>query len=298
MQHSESGGYYEKLEILLDGNATAVIRDEILTGSDDFLAILCLAPPIEKNAQGRFVRWKIGSDQSSSLNFEEMGLVSLDMWDDPTVQTESVLFALQEDIKIWQNADPSKLPYEIIPIAASREYLLDSDETKEPFTCMGVNAWVYDDGSGEQFLYLSCEPFWPIWFAGHSRIGRLRQVVEYEIFNQYGIKVRSGECEVSEVYIGTPYNPTNAPYSIGFEEELIDEEVYIQTLAPGEYTVRLRVRVDQVDYTVVYKNGKGYRQDMHDFYWEEGEMSFETDFDRYVYARLNGGEDDYTFYIS
>lgn len=298
MVHGEGDATYERLEILLDRNISNQLKTWT-AGSDDFLAILCLAPPIVKNANGRFSRWQIGSNQSNSLEFNSMGLVSLDMWGDSTVQTESVLFTVNGDWDAWQSPDPSKLPEEFVLIASSLEYLTVPDYPYwEPFTCT-VWADFYDDGEGEQCIILDVGAFSPIWFKGISKIGKLAQYVEYTILDEYTNRpVVSGEVLVSKVNIGTPNNPTNSPYNIGFEEELTGEEIYINTLPSGNYKLQLKVRVEQDGHTIRYIDGKAYRQVMHDFYWEGGEPSLETDGVGMVYAQLNGDTEEYYHYFS
>ena len=292
MLHSEGGTNYEKLEIILDRDISNQLKTWT-TDSDDFLAILCLAPPIVKNANGRFSRWQIGSNQSNSLEFNSMGLVSLDMWEDTKVQEESVLIMPHGYWDEWGASDPSKLPEEVIAIAPTSEKLSNPNAVYKPFECRVTYGGFFVAMDGQQGFSIDVDPFSDIWFDGKSKIGKLSQYLQCEIWDSSNRLVKRYYELVSTVDIGTPYNPTQAPYSIGFEKELAGGEIFIDTLPKGQYTLRVSVYVEQVGYTVRYVNGKGYRQVMYDFYWEDDEKIFEGSDEGMVYAVLNGENHTY-----
>lgn len=257
MVHGEGDATYERLEILLDRNISNQLKTWT-TDSDDFLAILCLAPPIVKNASGRFSRWQIGSNQSNSLEFNSMGLVSLDMWDDPTVQTESVLFTVHG---YWDMFSASSIYEEAIGVAANEYYLENDDEEYyESFTVQNLYGYV-----NVRTLYLESTPFPSIWFPKHSKIRKLRPGISYQIFNSNGVLVYDGEVLGEEV-ISSGGNGLN-PYNISFDQG-VSAEVYLPTsLSSGTYRLRLRAIAVQTEFPLRYVNGNGYKQIMTPVDW-------------------------------
>lgn len=257
MLHGEGDATHERLEIVLDRNISNQLKTWT-TDSDDFLAILCLAPPIVKNTDGRFSRWQIGSDQSNSLEFNSMGLVSLDMWDDATVQEESVMFTVHG---YWDLFSASGIVDEVVGVAADKRYLEeDGEQYDQPFTVQNLYGNV-----NVRTLYLGSTPFCTIWFEAKSRIRKLRQGISYQLFNNSGVSVYSGEVFGDEV-VSSGGNGLE-PYSIGFDRDVEAEIQLPASLSSGTYRLRLRAIVEQTEYPLRYVDGRGYRQTMTPVDW-------------------------------
>lgn len=274
MLHSEGGTNYEKLEIILDRDISNQLKTWT-TDSDDFLAILCLAPPIVKNANGRFSRWQIGSNQSNNLEFNRMGLVSLDMWEDTKVQEESVLFTVHG---YWDMFAASAIYDEVIGVAANKYYLENEDEDfDDSFTVQMLNGYV-----NVRTLYLDSTPFSNIWFETHSKIRKLRPGISYQLFNSSGVLVYSGEVYGEEVV--SSGGDGMHPYSIDFGNTDVRAEVNLpSTISSGTYRLRLRAFAEQTEFPYRYVNGKAYRQIMEHVDWTtdwqaEGEGRVQTSY--------------------
>lgn len=267
MTHSDN--LTETLTIFLDRDISNELRTWT-TDSDDFLAILCLAPPIIRNSEGRFARWQIGSDQSNSLEFNSMGLVSLDMWEDSAVQTESVLFS--NAIDDYQM--PSVMQTDVIGVASTAEYLDNPDAVGMPFTNRVSFAGYYDDG-GDAWVTVDCGAFDSIYFPENSIIGNLEHGFEFYISDSSG-KWIYGDSQTVETVENPNPNPYGHKYSIQFNDEF-HEDVWVPQLAPGTYTIRLWAYVKQTGEAINWNFDPPRRQEMAKFEWQEGEKVFDDE---------------------
>lgn len=265
-----AGSHSERLSIMLD-NA----RSQLMKGSENdldcWLAVLCLAPKIETNDEGQYMRVRDNFYSSSSLDFSEMRLISLDMWDDGSISTDSVLFSMLENMKDYTT--PADLKIVEIGVTPDPRYFTTPSIGWKPFVC-DANGWVYRSNGAWQ-LVLSCDPFPTIYFPAGAIINDLAQYLEYEIRNTSGMLMHSGEILVSEVHRAA-YNPTNTQYSISFDD--VNAEGYEvplpSTLPSGKYKLRLRCRAQQTKVDINYNPEPPQRQLM-------GQLSYEYEDDEY-----------------
>lgn len=257
MTHSDN--MTETLTIFLDRDISNELRTWT-TDSDDFLAILCLAPPIVRDTAGRFARWQIGSDQSNSLEFNGMGLVSLDMWEDSAVQTDSVLLTLNG---YWDSFVTPATVDEAIGVSADPEYLTEGNVDEDDYT--GFSVQMLTGNINVRTLTLDSDPFCTIWFVPKSKIRKVRQGIDYMLYDSAGRLVADGEVYGDEV-VSSGGNGTQK-YAIGFEQG-ISAEVTLPELSSGTYRLRLRAFVEQTEYPVRYvTGGAAYRQIMTAVDW-------------------------------
>lgn len=257
------GETFERLTITLDRS-----RSDEMTGSEDdlnmWLAVLCLAPPIVTDENGKYVKVQDDVWASTSRNFSEMRLVSLDMWDDGSIKTDSVLFSRLEDMDPYTR--PSVLPTKDIGVSASRAYLTHPESGHVPFQC-SMNGYVYR-GDGGLRLALNCSPFSTVWFPAGSIIKDLRQYLYWDLYNSSGNLVAGNESVfISEVH-GSFYNPERAEYSLGFENGLEDYDTQLPSLPAGKYKLRLQCVVTQVKDDIDYVPEPPVRQVMGELWWE------------------------------
>lgn len=258
------------LQIELDSSRSQEIKDLMTSDSTHWIAIFCLAPPMETDSSGRFVRWKIGNSQSSSLVFDEMRLISLDMWEDSAVQTESVLFS--KDIDDYQM--PAVMQTDTIGVASTAEYLDNPDAAGMPFTNRVSFAGYYDDG-GDAWVTVDCGAFDSIYFPENSIIGNLEHGFEFYISDSSGKWVYGGSRTVETIENPNP-NPYGHKYSIQFNDEF-HEDVWVPQLAPGTYTIRLWAYVRQTGEAINWNFDPPHRQEMAKFEWQEGEKVFDDE---------------------
>lgn len=263
------GNTFERLTITLDRS-----RSNEMTGSEDdlnmWLAVLCLAPPIVTDENGKYVKVQDDVWASTSRNFSEMRLVSLDMWDDGSIKTDSVLFSRLEDMDSYTT--PTNIPIKAIGAGASSGYLTTPGATYVPFECT-MGGFVYRSGSGYR-LALSCDPFPSVYLPGNSVISSLKHELYYHIYNSSGQLVFSGKTLVSEVW-STIYNPTHRIYSIGFDEGLEEFDTALPSLPAGKYKLRLQSAATQLEDDINYNTDPPERQIM-------GELSWEYEEDEYI----------------
>lgn len=263
------GSTYERLQILLDRDRTSEI-----TGSefdlDKWLAVLCLAPPIVTNDDGKYVKVEDDAWASTSLDFSNMRLVSLDMWDDGSIKTDSVLFSRIEDMDEY--TIPAQIKTVEIGASASYSYLTTPASEYVPFECH-MHGWAYRSGSGHR-LALTCSPFPPVYLPGNSVIDSLAHDLYYDLYNSSGQLVFRGKTRVSEVR-GSIYNPTHSIYNIGFEEGLEEYDTALPALPAGKYRLRMWSVASQIEDDINYAPEPPERQVM-------GELSWEYEEDEYV----------------
>lgn len=251
----------EQLVLSINSDMTYEIKDDT-GGNWNWLAVVCLAPPMTVNSAGKFTgTMHSDADSRTGLNFDQMHLISLDMWDDPLkdIQNQSVLFSYAADLKDY--ITPANLETIVIPAAATAEYLTDPNSGYVPFNCrMYVSAWTY---GGEQGLTLSCDNFPDVYFPGNSLIRSLQQIVRFEIYrgtntSPANLVYKNHDGDRDGLIMSTPSatHSGSSPYYISFYEEdpLDGYEFTLPNLPAGTYTVRMRSRVIQMPEVVADYN--------------------------------------------